>query len=81
MTYQGGEFSISQLLEELKVRIKEEKVQTLADYEAIIDDLIEDKKRYGFFSENEDLQQVRANLKSSWPDMEKGLEHISKLLV
>ncbi|HAV11534.1 MAG TPA: hypothetical protein DCX32_03245 [Candidatus Moranbacteria bacterium] len=81
MTYQGGEFSTSQLLEEIKHRAREEKVQTLADYEAIIDDLIEDKKRYGFLSENEDLEQVRANLKTSWPEVEKGLEHVSKLLI
>ncbi len=73
MTYQGGEFSIKDLIEEIKENVKRESVQTIADYEAIIDDLIEDKKRYGFFSEDEDIEQIRANLKMSWPEIEKSL--------
>lgn len=72
---------MKQLLKELKIKADEEKIQTLADFETLIDDLIEDKKRYGFFSENEDLEQVRANLRLSWSEIEKGLDHISKVLI
>jgi hypothetical protein len=78
MTYLGGEFSVGQLLEELKHRAKIENVRTQADYEAIIDDLIEDKKDYGFFSENEDLQQIRANLRMYWHEVEGVLEPVSE---
>lgn len=73
MTYQGAEFSVQDLFEELRQRAKNEKTMTLAGYSDLVDELIEEKKSYGFFSDDEDLVQLKTNLEEMWPLIEKYL--------
>lgn len=74
MTYQGAEYSFRDLLKELKKRAKNELIQSDYEYLEIIDELIEEKKNQGFFSEEEDLEQLRSDLKLMWPEVERYLQ-------
>ena len=49
LTYTGGEYSLQDLLNELKERAKAENVRTIDSYKDLVDELIEEKKGYGFF--------------------------------
>jgi len=80
MTYQGGEFSTESLFEELKEKAKEEKVQTLGEFKALVDDLVEEKKTYGYFSEDEDTVQIKKTLESRWLEVEKSIGQIERYL-
>jgi hypothetical protein len=73
MTYQGGEYSPEDLLNELKERTKNENVRNIDSYKDLVDELIEEKKNYGFFSEDEDLEQIKDDLEQRWPEVEKSL--------
>lgn len=74
MIYQGAEFSIQDLFEELRQRAKNEKTMTLAGYSDLVDELVEEKKNYGFFSDDEDIVQIKTSLKDMWPLIEKDLK-------
>lgn len=74
LTYTGGEYSPEDLLHELKERVKNENVRTYESYCDLVDELIEEKKGYGFFSEEEDLIQLEDDLKARWPEIENKLE-------
>jgi len=72
-TYTGGEYSLQDLLNELKERAKAENVRTIDSYKDLVDELIEEKKGYGFFSEDEDLEQMKDDLEQRWSEVEKNL--------
>ena len=57
------------LLKELKNAVKKQGVSSYEEYMDIVDELIEEKKNYGFFSENEDLTQIKNNLERQWHDL------------
>lgn len=73
MTYTGGEFSLKQLFEELKKRARDENVQSYDEYTELVDSLIEEKKSYGFLSDEEDLEQIKHGLELRWREIEKNL--------
>ena len=70
MVYEGSEYSEEALFKDLKGRVETENVLDYEGYEELVDEIIEEKKRYGFFSEEEDLEQVKHNLKRRWLDIE-----------
>ncbi|MFA6383524.1 MAG: hypothetical protein WCX17_03815 [Parcubacteria group bacterium] len=72
-TYQGGEYSNSDLFGEVKEAAVREGVSTLVQYRDLIDEIVEEKRIYGFFSDDEDLSQVKENLEARWPEIEKGI--------
>ena len=80
MTYQGGEFSIQDLFEEARRRSKEEKVQTFGEFKSLVDDLVEEKKSFGFFSDHEDIVQIKKSLESRWSEVQKSVGEISRVL-
>jgi hypothetical protein len=71
LTYEGGEYSDSDLFGEVKEAAIREGVSSLVQYRDLIDEIIEEKRIYGFFSDDEDLLQVKENLESRWPEIEK----------
>lgn len=74
MTYQGAEYSFKELYNELKKKAKDEAIQSDYEYTELIDDLIEEKKNAGFFSEDEDLEQLKDDLILMWPEVEQYLQ-------
>lgn len=80
MTYKGGEFSAEQLFLELKNSVKEEKIQTQGEFNSLVDGLIDEKISYGFFSEDEDLEQLKKSLKSRWMEIEENIEKINRYI-
>lgn len=69
MTYEGGEFSESALFRELKDRVERENVFEFEQYVELVDEIIEEKTSYGFFSAEEDLEQLKNNLERRWKEI------------
>ncbi len=74
MVYQGGEYNFKELYDELKKKAGDEAIQSDYEYTELIDDLIEEKKIAGFFSEDEDLEQLKDDLILMWPEVERYLQ-------
>ncbi len=73
LTYTGAEYSNQDLFEEVKETALREAVSSIAQYKDLIDELVEEKRIYGFFSDDEDLAQVKEDLARRWPEIEKTL--------
>lgn len=73
MTYTGAEYSLENLFLELKKQAKNENVQSYDEYTELVDNLIEEKKSYGFLSDEEDLEQIKHGLELRWNEIEKNL--------
>lgn len=71
MTYEGAEFSTSDIFEEIKEAAIREGISSVVQYRDLIDEIVEEKRMYGFFSDDEDLSQVKENLETRWPEVEK----------
>lgn len=74
LTYSGAEYSEESLFDEIKEAAKRERISTLVQYRDLIDEIVEEKRIYGFFSDDEDLSQVRKDLEARWPEVEKLLD-------
>jgi hypothetical protein len=72
-TYQGGEYPESDLFGEVREAAIRERITSLVQYRDLIDEIVEEKRIYGFFSDDEDLSQVKQNLESRWLEIEKGI--------
>lgn len=75
MTYTGSEYSLENLFGELKKQAKNENVQSYDEYIDLVDNLIEEKKSYGFLADEEDLEQIKHGLELRWSEIEKNLLH------
>lgn len=78
MTYQGGEYSFKDLYKEIKNKAKDEGIQSDYEYLDLIDQLVEEKKNSGFFSEDEDLEQLKNDLEAMWLEVEQYLQKLQK---
>lgn len=70
MTYTGSEYSSENLFHELLRQVRAEDVRSFDAYRDLVDSLIEERKSYGFFSEDEDLEQIKRSLESRWSEIE-----------
>lgn len=68
MTYAGGEFSIEDLLAEIKIAVDWEGIKDFDQYKDLVDQTVEEKRDHGFFSEDEDLAQIKESLLARWPE-------------
>lgn len=73
MTYTGSEYSLENLFQQLQKQSKQENVQSYDEYIDLVDNLIEEKKSYGFLSDEEDLEQIKHGLELRWREIEKNL--------
>lgn len=80
MTYTGGEFTVEDLFRDLKKRVREEFVSNFNDYVDLIEDFLQEKEGYGFFTADEDLVQIRRDLEGRWPEIKDEIESVSKVL-
>ena len=75
MTYTGAEYSLEELYRQLQRQAKSENVRSYDEYAGLVDDIIEEKKSYGFLSDEEDLEQIKHDLELRWPEIERNLLH------
>jgi hypothetical protein len=75
MTYTGSEYSLERLFIELQKQARNENVQSYDEYVDFVDNLVEEKKSYGFLADEEDLEQIKHNLELRWPEIERSLLH------
>lgn len=73
MVYTGAEYSVEDLLQELKQQVHTENVRSFDQYNELIDNLIEEKKSYGFLVDEEDLVQLKRSLEMRWNEIEAKL--------
>lgn len=69
MTYQGAEFSVQDLFVELQKIVEEQGIRSYEEYVDAVDSLVEEKKYYGFFSEDEDLVGIKSVLEKRWREI------------
>lgn len=70
MMYIGGEISVQSLFEELKKQALHERISDINQYKELMENLIEEKKGYGFLDDDEDLPQMAYDLMLKWPEVE-----------
>ena len=73
MVYTGAEYSSEDLFQELRRQVQQENVRSFEEYDGLIDNLIEEKKSYGFFADEEDLVQLKRGLELRWLEIEAHL--------
>ena len=73
MIYTGAEYSLESLFQEVKKQVLDENVNNYDGYKDLIDLLVEEKKSYGFFAENEDIEQIKRDLELRWPEVEDAI--------
>ena len=73
MTYTGAEYSLESLYHQLLSQARYEKIKSYEEYKELVDQMIEEKKSYGFFTEDEDTVQLKHDLELRWPDIEAAL--------
>lgn len=66
MVYEGGEYSTEDLFLELRRRVNDENIKSYDQYKDLVDLLVEEKKNYGFYSDDEDLEQLKRDLEVRW---------------
>lgn len=79
MVYTGSEISEEDLFHEVREIALRERISDISQYKEIIDEVVESKRLYGFFSEDEDLVQVKENLESRWKDIQGEIKDNNKI--
>ncbi|HPX94016.1 MAG TPA: hypothetical protein PLF30_00415 [Candidatus Moranbacteria bacterium] len=79
-TYTGGEYSEEQLLSDLRQRVAFEKITSYEEYKGLVDEIVEEKRAFGFFHPDENLEKIKSDLDSRWGEIKEQLErHKEKL--
>lgn len=69
MIYTGAEYSLENIYHQLLQQARYEDIRTYEQYKELVDLFIEEKKSYGFFSEDEDLVQIKHSLELRWREV------------
>ena len=69
------------LSRELSQRAMLERIDIYEAYAELVDALIEEKKSYGFLSDEEDLQQIKRDLLMRWPRVQNMLAESGILML
>ncbi|HCP08281.1 MAG TPA: hypothetical protein DIT25_00560 [Candidatus Moranbacteria bacterium] len=73
LTFEGGEYSEKDLFGEVREAATRERVSSIVQYRDLIDEIVEEKRIYGFFSDHEDIEQIKGDLEARWSEIEKDL--------
>jgi len=76
MTYTPNPNNTSQqsLLDEVVRRSREEGVTSQVEYDALIDELLQEKDSQGAMGPDEDTEQLRADLVMRWTEVQRSLD-------
>jgi hypothetical protein len=73
MAYEGGEYSQVDIFDEVKEAAVRERIISLVQYRDLIDEIVEEKRIYGFFSDDDDTSQIKKDLEARWSEVEESL--------
>ncbi len=68
------EVSEKTLFEQVRDRAVNEGISTCDEYIDLVDEIVMEKLNDGYFSQDEDLVQVRRDLEQRWPEVEEELK-------
>lgn len=76
MTYTPNANNISQqtLLDEVVQRAREEGINSQVEYDALIDELLQERESQGAMGPDEDTEQLRSDLSMRWSEVQQSLE-------
>jgi hypothetical protein len=57
------------IFEEIKEAAVREGVSDAIQFRDLIDEIVEEKRIYGFFSDDEDIDQIKMDLERRWPEV------------
>ena len=69
LSYTGGEYSIDEMFHEITRQVNDENIKTYDEYKGLVDSILEEKRGYGFFTDEEDLEQIKSDLLSRWNEI------------
>jgi hypothetical protein len=69
-----GEYSVRDIFTEIKETALRERLGSFAQYRDLIDEIVEQKRIYGFFDADEDTTQIKKYLELMWPEIKDVLE-------
>lgn len=72
--YTGGEYSTRAIFDEIREIAQRERISTIVQFRDLIDEVVEEKRIYGFFSDDEDITQIKQNLELMWAEVHSELE-------
>jgi hypothetical protein len=73
MTYEGGEYSQTDIFVEVKEAAIRERITSLIQFRDLIDEIVEEKRIYGFFNDDDDTTIIKKDLEARWPEVEESL--------
>jgi|GEM_PF-683153 len=69
-----AEYSVRDIFSEIKETALRERLISFAQYRDLIDEIVEEKRIYGFFDDDEDTTQIKKDLELTWPETRDVLE-------
>jgi len=69
-----AEYSVRDIFSEIKETALRERLSSFAQYRDLIDEIVEEKRIYGFFDNDEKTTQVKKDLELMWPETKDVLE-------
>lgn len=69
-----GEYSVRDIFSEIRETALRERLSSFAQYRDLIDEIVEEKRIYGLFSDDEDTTQIKKDLEQMWPETKDVLE-------
>ena len=67
-------FSVQDLFKEIKETAVRERINSIVQYRDLIDEIVEEKRIYGYFSDDEDTTQVKIDLELMWSEVKAALD-------
>jgi len=69
-----AEFSVRDIFSEIREAAIRERLSSFAQYRDLIDEIVEQKRIYGFFDDDEDTTQIKKDLEQTWVEVKDVLE-------
>jgi hypothetical protein len=69
-----AEYSVQDIFSEIKETALRERLSSFAQYRDLVDEIVEEKRIFGFFDDDEDTTQIKKDLELMWPKTKDVLE-------
>ena len=69
-----GSCSVQELFEEIKEAALRERLGSFEQYRDLVDEIVEEKRIYGFFGDHDDVTQIKKDLEMKWSEIKDILE-------
>ena len=73
-------YSVRDIFSEIKENALREGLGSFVQYRDLVDEMVEEKRIYGFFDDDEDTTQVKKDLELMWPEIKSLLEKETRRL-